>query len=457
MIFERIKSEGLAHNSYFIGSRSEAAVIDPRRDVCIYLQRCQELGMQVRYIFETHRNEDYLGGALQLNHETHAEIYHGPGLDWKFGTTIRDGQEFRIGKIALKAIHTPGHTDESTSYVLIDSASGDSPIMVFCGDSLFIGDTGRIDLYGPAQSQRLAASLHESIFEKLLPLGDGVILCPAHGAGSVCGMNIADRDESTIGIEKLQNPFLALKDKKSFVNRKVAEQPETPPYFARMEKNNQAGQPLLSCSSLPPPLTASRFKAEMEKGAVVVDTGYPVSFGGAHIKGAYSIWLEGLAEFAGWVLPYDKPILLVLEDRRRLEDAITYLIRLGYDNVIGYLKDGMEGWYNAGLPLENLPLLSVHQLKDKLDRGEELTVLDARGQSEWDSGHISGSRHIYVGHVEQQSQTLPRDRPVAAVCSVGHRAGLAASILLRSGFDRVYNVPGSVTAWRAAGYPLTKD
>jgi len=221
-----------------------------------------------------------------------------------------------------------------------------------------------------------------------------------------------------------------------------------------MEKYNQEGPPHLACLPVPSPLTPSEFNQEIEKGALVVDTSLPSAFGGAHIKGSYSIWLGGLPTFAGWMLPYDKPILLVLEDQGHLEKAVTYLIRVGFDRIAGFLKNGIEGWYDAGYLTESLPLLSVHQLKEKLDRGEELVVLDARDQREWDSGHIQGSLHLYVGHVESGLCELPRDKPIAVLCSVGHRAGIAASVLLRAGFPAVYNVLGSVTAWRHAGFPL---
>jgi hydroxyacylglutathione hydrolase len=456
MIFQRIKSAGIAHNSYLIGSGSEAAVIDPRRDSQIYIDLAQQHGLKIKHIFETHRNEDYVIGSIELNSTTAAPVYHGPGLDWKYGQTLKDGQVFQLGHLRLKAIHTPGHTDESMSYVLTDLATGEATVMVFTGDALFVGDVGRTDLYGPEEAPRLAANLYDSIFNRLLPLGDGVILCPAHGGGSVCGMNIASRDESTLGIERAQNPFLQL-TKDAFIKRKVAEQPERPYYFRQMEKYNLEGPPLLGCMPLPSPLTPAEFKQEMERGAVVVDASEPAAFGGAHIKGAYSIWLEGLPVFAGWVLSYDKPILLVLEDEDHLGKAVPYLIRAAYDRITGYLKGGTEGWYNAGFPVESLPLLSVHQLKSKLDRGEELLVLDTRGQDEWDSGHIKGALHIYVGYLESRLAEVPKDRPVAVICNVGHRAGLGASILLRAGYQDVFNVLGSVKAWVAAGYPVTTD
>jgi hydroxyacylglutathione hydrolase len=457
MIFERIKSAGIAHNSYLIGSGSDAAVIDPRRDCQVYADLAQQKGLKIRYIFETHRNEDYVIGSIELNTMTGAEIYHGPGLDWKYGNTLKDGQQFRIGRLRLTAIHTPGHTDESISYAVADLATGEATVMVFTGDALFVNEVGRTDLYGPKEASRLASNLYDSIFNKLLPLGDGVILCPAHGAGSVCGLHIASRDESTIGTERIQNPVLQIKDKRKFVKYKLAEKPERPYYFSQMEKLNLEGPPFLGCLPLPTPLTPVEFEKQMNQGAIVVDTSEPAAFGGAHIRGAYSIWLEGLPVFGGWMLPYDTPILLVLEDQSHLERAVRYLIRAGYDQIAGYLREGTEGWYNAGLPTESLPLLSVHQLKVMLDRGEELLILDTRGQDEWDSGHIAGSLHIYVGYLEQRLKEVPRDEPIAVICNVGHRAGLGASILLRAGYPNVYNVLGSVKAWVAAGFPVTTE
>jgi hydroxyacylglutathione hydrolase len=457
MFFERIKSEGIAHNSYLIGSQNDAAVIDPRRDCQIYIDLAQQKGLKIRHIFETHRNEDYVIGSIELNNSTGAEIYHGPGLEWKYGNTLKDGQGFQIGNLRLTAIHTAGHTDESMSYALTDLSSGEATVMVFSGDALFVGDVGRTDLYGPEEAPRLASNLYDSIFNKILPLGDGVILCPAHGAGSVCGLNISDRDESTLGIERLQNPVLQLKKRDDFIKYKVAEEPERPHYFRQMEKYNLEGPPLLGCLPLPAPLTPTEFNEEMERGAVVVDTSLPAAYGGAHIKGSYSIWIEGLPVFAGWVLSCDKPILLVLEDQCHLERAVRYLIRAGYDWIVGYLKGGVEGFYNAGFPTEHMELLTVHQLKAKIDRGEELTILDDRGQDEWDQGHIKGAKHIYVGHIPERMSDIPKDKPVAMFCNVGHRAGLGASILLREGCREVYNVLGSMTAWKAAGYPITTE
>ena len=287
--------------------------------------------------------------------------------------------------------------------------------------------------------------------------GDGVIIYPAHGAGSVCGSRIADRDESTLGLEKLQNPALQYADKDSFVRAKVAEIHEKPPYFTMMEKLNLEGPPLLKGLPLPRPLTPAEFKSAMEKGALVVDTSLPAAFGGAHIQGTYNIWLGGLPGFAGWFLPYGKPILLVLQDDSQIGEAVRYLIRLGYDNITGYLKGGIEAWYDYSYPVEKLDLITVHELKAKIDKRESFTLLDVRAQDEWETGHIAGAKHLYIGHVEQKISEIPADKPVVLICTVGRRASIAASLLLKAGYTRVANVLGSMAAWRQAGYPTVSE
>lgn len=456
MIFERIKSEGLAHLSYFVGSGNEAIVIDPRRDCQIYLDIARREGMKIKYIFETHRNEDYVIGSLELKELTDAEIYHGKGVDFKYGIFVSDGQEFNFGSMKLTALHTPGHTDESMSYALTDPDSGKAPLMVFTGDALFVGDVGRTDLYGPEEIPRMAANLYESIFNKILPLGDGVILCPAHGAGSLCGGAISKREYSTLGLERIQNPALQRTDKEEFIKFKLEEKLEFPPYFKKMEQYNLQGPPLLKGLPVPELLFPKEFVKEMEKGAMVVDTRMPHSFGGAHIKGSYGIWLKGLPYYAGWVLPYDKPILLVLEEKDQLETAVSYLVRIGYDSIAGFLNGGISSWYMKALPVESLNLISVQSLKDKIEKNEEMVILDVRRDEEWEKGHIEGARHVYVGHLEENLDKVPRNSPIIVYCDSSRRSNIAASILKKNGYDMVYNVLGSMTAWKNAGYKVVK-
>ncbi|WP_292373511.1 MBL fold metallo-hydrolase [Methanosarcina sp. UBA411] len=456
MKFERIKSEGLAHLSYFIGSENESIVIDPRRDCQIYVDLARREGMNIKYIFETHRNEDYVIGSLELKELTDAEIYHGHGVEFKYGNYLIEGQKFDFGSMRLAALHTPGHTDESMSYILTDLYTGKEPVMVFTGDALFVGDTGRTDLYGSEEAQRMASNLYDSIFNKILPLGDGVILCPAHGAGSVCGGAIAKRDYSTLGLERIQNPVLQKTDKEEFIKFKLEEQLEFPPYFEKMEQYNREGPTLLHGLPVPKLLSPLQFRAEMEKGAIVLDTRMPHSFGGAYIRNSYSIWLGGIPSFAGWVLPYDKPILLVLEEKESLETVLRYLVRLGYDNVTGYLNGGIAAWYMKALPVDGFNFMSVHDLKNKLEKKEEMTLLDVRKKKEWDEGHIQGARHIYIGELEKNLDSIPKKSPVIIYCDSSKRSSIAASILKKHGYNSVYNVLGSMTAWKSAGYDIVK-
>jgi len=454
MFIRKIKSEGLSQNAYFVGSENEAIVIDPRRDCQVFIDIAQQEEITIKGIFETHRNEDFVIGSIELAKRTGAEIYHGSQLDFKYGQSLDDDQEFFFGNVKLVAIETPGHTDESISYTLADLGVSEKAIMVFTGDTLFVGDLGRTDLYGKKEAPRLAAALYDSIFNKLLPLGDKVLIFPGHGAGSVCGGDISQREDSTIGIEREYNPLLQ-KSEEEFVIQKVNEHHTRPYYFLKMEKYNLEGPPILDKLPTPPPLMQQAFLKQMNLGAVVVDTRQPASFGSAHLKDTYSIWLERIPSYAGWILPYDKPILLILEDKIYLQKAVKYLYRLGYDNLLGYLVGGIEGWYKQSLPLEQFGLVSVQELNSWLTKGDDMVILDVREEEKWKQGNIPGSINIFSGYLEKRINEIPRNRKIVLVCKIGNRASLAASILTRSGFGNVHNVLGGMIAWKNAGYKIS--
>ncbi|TFF99303.1 MAG: MBL fold metallo-hydrolase [Promethearchaeota archaeon] len=456
MIFEKIKSEGLSHLSYFIASEGEAAVIDPRRDIEKYIELAYEADATFKYVFETHRNEDYVIGSIEIAQEGNAEIYHGPGLDFQYGNTLEEGQEFRIGNLRITWLHTPGHTDESVSYVLYDLEAGEEPIMVFTGDALFIGDVGRTDMYGRDEDRRMASNLYDSLFNKILPLGDHVIVCPAHGSGSVCGGEISEREQSTIGIERIQNPALQITDKEKFIQRKINENHFMAPYFAKMEEYNLEGPPLLKNRPVPKPMSPKEFQKHMEKGTFCVDTRDPADFGGAHIAGSYNIILDGLPLFSGWILSYDKPIILIVKDYEDLEKGIRHLNRLGYDNIIGYLTGGIVSWYSHNFPTHSIPLLTARKLKQKIENNEEIFILDVRSEDEWQKGHIEGAYHIYIGKLKNHLDEIPKERIIATLCGNGTRASLAASLLRKEGFKNAMSVLGSMKAWKSGGYPIVK-
>jgi hydroxyacylglutathione hydrolase len=454
MIFEKDKSKIVAHISYFIGSGREAFVVDPRRDIDIYLKLALKHGVNIKYVFETHRNEDYVIGSLELADKTGAIIYHGPWPEFKYGTVLYDGQKLSVGNLEIGAIHTPGHTPGCMSYSVTDLETGKDPVLVCTGDTLFIGDTGRTDFGGLVNRRAWSESLYHSIHKKLLPIGDNVILCPAHGSGSVCGSGIAEREFSTLGSERLMNPFLQL-SKDDFIDLKVNEHHEYAPYFKKMEQYNLEGAPFIGNISYPKALSLGEFAKMVHDGAVIVDTRPPPSFGAGHIKGSYSI-NEARLSMSGWVLPYDKPILLVLGNPEHLEYVYRSLLRIGYDNIEGYLHKTMASWYNAAKPVSSFGLTTVMALKEKIDKGVDLMIIDVRNLEEYEEGHIKGCKNFYAGRIAEYMEKIPRDKPVALICKSGTRSGFASSILHRNGFDNIINVLGGMTAWKNAGYPVEK-
>jgi hydroxyacylglutathione hydrolase len=302
MILKTVKSKGLAHNSYFLSDGKEALVVDPRRDCSIYARLARETCTKIRYIFETHRNEDYVIGSLELQGMTDAEIVHSKELPFKYGDQRLDnGETLIVGSLKIKALHTLGHTNESMCFVVFDANSVNEPVMAFTGDTLFVGDVDRTDLLGLANQRAQCEKLHNSLHDKVLSLGDHVIFYPAHGSGSVCGHMISEREYSTIGYELRTNPLLRM-DKESFTQYLMNQKLLTPPYFRKMEVYNLDGPPLLSGVSGRQHLDVDEFEDEMQRSRelAVVDTRQPDCFAGSHIPGSLNIWLEGVSVFPGW-------------------------------------------------------------------------------------------------------------------------------------------------------------
>ncbi len=450
MFVEKIISEGLAHTSYIVGDSGEAIVIDPKRDVDSYIKIADNNCCRLMYVFETHRNEDYLVGSRELEALTGCKIIHSSRLDFGYGAPASGGDMFDIGEMRLQVLETPGHSPESLSFVLYSPSQQELPWMVFTGDALFYGNVGRTDLLGEEKTFELSSDLYDSIYGKLLPLGDHVIVYPAHGAGSACGGDVADLPVSTIGYERATNPMLNL-SKEEFIERKIKEMLPLPPYFAKMADDNQNGPPPLDQKRIMP-LDAAVFEKSMT-GCILVDTRSPYSFASGHIQGSYNIWLEGLAKFAGWILEYGKDILLVTERQEDVETARRYLVRVGFDRMRGYLCEGIEDWQNRGMPLEKNGVDTASGLYEKLKEKKDMFLLDVRDKEEYAAGHIPGAVNIYVGELEKRLDEVPSDRPVVSICSVGNRGGLGASILKRHGYPEVYNLLGGTIAWRENGYP----
>lgn len=451
MLFEKVESEGLAHRSYIFGHNKEAFVIDPRRDIDIYLFLASRRGYKIKYIFETHRNEDYLIGSRELAEKTGAEIFHADSeLDYKYGKGVNDGQKWRVGSYEVEAIYSPGHTKGSMSYLLLD-VSG-SPWILFSGDALFAGDVGRVDLLGKDKMEEMAEMLYDTIFHKFFSLGEGVIVCPAHGAGSVCGGEIADRPWTTIGLEKKSNPKLQFTEKKEFV-KKISKELERPYYFKQMEKLNVEGVPLLGSLPIPVPLSPDEFSKEKED-AVVLDSRMESSFAGSHIPGSISIWEEGIPNFAGWFLPYDKKILLVNKTGDPLA-VVKLLIRIGYDNIVGYLSGGMLSWNTSGKESSSIYTIKVQDLCRLLDKGEEILILDVRGKEEIKAkGKIAGALNVPVTDLYEKMDEVPKEKPVCVFCGSGLRSMMAASLLKKEGWENLKVALGGLAGWNSNTCPV---
>lgn len=456
---------GLAIASYFVGDEKsgEAAVIDPTRDVDAYVQYAKDNDLHIKHIIETHVHADFVSGARELKARLddepsiHCSSYG--GKDWTQpypDRLVTESDTVEFGSIRLGFQHTPGHTPEHISVLLYDkSRSNETPWVMFTGDFLFVGDVGRPDLLGEEAKKELAHELYQSVFERITELPDITEVFPAHGAGSLCGKAIGSRRTSTLGYERLYNAALQHKPEEQWVADLMEDMPLSPPYFRRMKKVNKEG-PAIIGPELPglKRWSAKNVYERVCDECLILDTRHKGTFAASHIADAINIpFGHNLPTWAGWVLPYDRPILLVVEQASQVEEVITHLLRVGFDDVQGYLEGGMDAWEGAGLPLVTLNTLSVYDLKKQLDQKEKLTVLDVRSESEWNSGHIDGAIHIHGGKLQEQFGDVPRDTPVAVVCGSGYRASIAASFLQRNGYEDVSNVVGGMTAWNAANLP----
>ena len=451
---ETIYTPGVAHLSYILGDGRQAAVIDPRRDSDIYLEIAYQHGANITHIFETHRNEDYVIGSLDLAGRAGAAIHHGSQLDFQYGTPVNEGDEFQLGDVKLSVLHTPGHTMESISVVYRDLAFSDDPLGVFTGDALFIGDVGRTDFF-PDRAEEVAGMLYDSIFQKLLPLGDLVLLWPAHGAGSVCGSGMADRNFSTLGYERKHNPVLRKTDRQAFIAHKLAEEHFLPPYFKQMEKYNLEGAPPLAEMPRPKPFSPDELAAAMEQGMLVVDVRTPEAYAGAHVPGSFSLPSDMLPAFAGMFLDYAHPLALVVDDYGQIDGAVRSLIRIGYDNVGAFLAGGLHAWETSGRRYDSIPAIHIEDVERRIDVGDHLTLLDVRSKEEFQSGHLPGATHIYVGDLPKELDRIADRRPVTAYCNSGQRAMIAASLLQRHGIEPVENCLGSIAACKSLGCKVT--
>ncbi len=458
LVFERIQTEGIAELSYLIGDDSAgvAALIDPTPDVEKYLKLARENAVSITHIFETHIHADLVSGSRELCARLgSAKIFvsHEGGARYGFtNEAVNDGDRFEFGSLVVTAKHTPGHTPEHMSYVLAEKEHAETPWGVLTGDSLFVNSAGRPDLMG-GQTDKLAEQLFHTLRDYYLALPDGVMIYPAHGAGSPCGADIGDRLESSIGYERKFNQFLQYPEFNDFKDYALRTAPPIPTYYPRMKKVNAKGPEILGNLPQIPALPPKTFKQAIEeKAGVLIDTRTMLGFGGGHIAGALNIGGSPmLSIWAGWLLEPDKPILLVLEEDSEVEKVLKLFLRTGYTKFAGYLAGGMKAWDNAGFELDDIGEMTVHEVKAAKGR---LQVIDVRGPSEWEEGHIPGALHIFLPELREKAGKLSKRKPVAVYCDSGYRASLGASILKQEGFETVSNVPGSWQAWKKAKFPI---
>lgn len=454
MQLRRFETPGLAHYAYLIADDGVGAIVDPSRYVDDYLEAAQAMGVRIAYVIETHRQEDFVMGSAHLSERTGAKVVNGRHPCFGHGDLrLADGHTIEVGGLTLRALHTPGHTPESMSYALFSSETPKQAYGVFTGDTLFFGDTGRTDLPAAEKAFENAALLYDSVHTLLAPLGDTTLVFPAHGPGSVCGSGMAARPSSTIGAEKLYNPVFLL-GREAFAAKKGSERIPRPPYFRHMEEINLLG-------GAPPSSRAVRWLSPEElthrpADSILIDTREPEAYAGGHIPDAYSVWLNGLAAFGGWIASSDSKIYLCADAHTPIDAARRQLGQVGIDGIRGALAGGFATWRKSGHMIERVSVVLPRELAERLD---DFTVLDVRDDDEVARGRIPGARHIYVGYLADALSALELDRsvPIAVTCSVGHRSSIATSILRRAGFEDVHNLLGGMTAWQRLRLRIETD
>jgi glyoxylase-like metal-dependent hydrolase (beta-lactamase superfamily II)/rhodanese-related sulfurtransferase len=453
---ERFYLGCLAHASYVVASEGVGAVIDPQRDVEIYLKAAAGKNWKIEYIIETHLHADFVSGHRELAERTGAQIYLGAGSGAEFPhVTVNDGDEIQFGQCRLRFLRTPGHTLESICILMNDRGQADRPASVFTGDTLFVGDVGRPDLSPARTPQQLAAMLYQSIHEKLLTLPDDTEIFPAHGAGSLCGRQMSSESSSTIGKQRQSNYALLARTSDEFVRLLTDNLPARPEYFARDADLNRRGAAPLSELPALSALTAQEVLRLQKDGAIVVDTRPAMQFAVAHVPGSVHIALTG--QYASWaarILGLDTPLIIAGEDPEHVRESQMRLARVGIENLVGYLTDGIVGWIKNGFELEYIPQITVEEFVHlRNHEPDRIVVLDVREPGEIAGGVIEDSLSIPLGKLASRSSELDREKLLVVHCKGGYRSSIATSILRRAGFRDVANLIGGFDAWKTADLP----
>jgi hydroxyacylglutathione hydrolase len=448
----------LAHASYLVASEGVAAVIDPQRDVDIYIESAREKGLKIEHIIETHLHADFVSGHHELAERTGARIYLGKDAAATFPhVAIKDGDTLQFGNCRFDFLHTPGHTIEGVCAVLTDLAEPSHPRAVFTGDTLFVGDVGRPDLSGDHSPQELAAMLYQSLHEKLLKLPDDTEIFPAHGAGSLCGRQMGSERSSTIGKQRRTNYALQARSSEEFIHLLTDSLPPRPEYFGRDVELNRQGAASLDQLPPPVPLRAPEVLRLQSEGAIVLDTRPAMEFAVAHVPGSVHIALSG--QYASWaarILGLDKRIILVGEDADQLRESQLRLARVGIEHVDAYLEGGITGWLKGGYELDYIPQVSVQEFADLQEQEKDhIAILDVREPGEVETGAFDDSIRIPLGQLVERAGELDPGKLVVVHCKGGYRSSIATSILRRAGLRELADLTGGFDAWKAADLQKT--
>ena len=468
MYFKHVYEDGLAQASYVVGCQAtgSAIVIDPRRDIQVYLEIADSEGFSIDYITETHIHADFLSGTRELAAATGAKVLLSGegGADWQYDfdhESLTDGDSFTVGNLRFDVIHTPGHTPEHICFVLTDLPSSEEPVMLFTGDFLFVGDVGRPDLLEEAAGVKGAREvgahqMYESV-HKLDYLPDFVQVWPGHGAGSACGKGLSSIPHSTLGYEKRFNWASAIESEEEFVAAVLDGQPEPPTYFAEMKRVNREGPRVLHGFPEPDIGTLARLRELLAEHAWVVDTRSAAEYGAGHIAGTINIPLNrSFNTWAGWLLPYDRPFHLIV-DQAHVDEAVRDLAMVGLDDVGAvFAPTVIDAWAESGGEFGTIETRTPGEVEAAL-LADDAEVLDVRGTAEWRDGHLEGVDVIPTGYLLDHLDELPRRRDLVLHCQSGARSAIAASLLQRAGFENVAHMQGGFAAWEARGLPTVRE
>ena len=457
MYFKQFYLGCLAHASYLIGSKGEAAVVDPQRDVDQYIDEAVAQNLKIKYIIETHLHADFISGHRELAARTGAQIVFGKEANATIShLPVKDGDELHVGDANLRVIETPGHTPES---ICVLASSPDTVTKLLTGDTLFIGDVGRPDLAGGRgyTSQEMAAMMYDSLHDKILKLDDDVEVYPAHGAGSMCGKNLSTETSSTIGRQRKFNYALQPMTKDQFVRMMTTDLPEAPAYFSQDAEINRTGAAALSRLPKPEPLSPKEVHDFGQHGCVILDVRNAAEFGAGHVPGSLNIGLGGpFASWAGSLIPITAPIVIIAGSETQIEETQVRLARVGLENIKGFLAGGIDAWRAAGLGVAQIPQITVDELKRLLETSAPLQVIDVRRPAEYQNGHAPRAISAPLAKFRDtlSGLGLNPDRPSAIICAGGYRSSAATSIARQLGFTNLLNVTGGTSAWIKAGYEI---